>query len=85
MALNRALANREILRTICQFSDPSDDLELLCVSHLFFDAAIPFIWGSIRGVENLLALLPGVACTSTEKEPEIMKIVSLYSIFNWMN
>ncbi|QRV97500.1 hypothetical protein RhiJN_25519 [Ceratobasidium sp. AG-Ba] len=74
MTLGRALTSLEILRTICQFSDSSDDLKLLYVSRAFFAATIPFIWNNLRGVENLLELIPGVACGSTDEEPEVLNI-----------
>ncbi|KAG9094213.1 hypothetical protein FS749_012911 [Ceratobasidium sp. UAMH 11750] len=70
----RIVATPELIRSICQFSDPFDHFDLLCVSQSFFKAAVPLVWEEIQGVEKLLTLIPGIRCSPTEKNPKIQKI-----------
>jgi hypothetical protein len=71
--------NLELVRCICQLSEDSDQVHLLCVSKPIFNVAVSVVWESIKGVHHLISLLPGVKCQPRENYPNAKIIVSKYT------
>lgn len=48
----------ELSQLIVQHSDKRTIHSLVCTCHSFFDLFMPLLWGSVRGIAQLLALFP---------------------------
>ncbi|KAF8598205.1 hypothetical protein BDV93DRAFT_526902 [Ceratobasidium sp. AG-I] len=75
-ALARFIQFPELIRTVYQLSDRSEQLDLLRVTRSFFVVGISIIWEKIEGVHNILVLIPDAHCIGREGEPKA-KTISL--------
>jgi hypothetical protein len=65
----------DLVATVCKFLEPSDCAQVARVGRVAHYGALPLVWEHVKGVHNLLRLLPGVKVS--EYEPSKFNLVSL--------